>query len=73
MQRIVGDLGAVLHAATIVVGDQLGLYKALAKQPTSAEDLARSTETDPRICANGSRRRRQAVMSSTTRRAAGFQ
>ena len=38
MGRFVGDFGAALHAATIVVGDQLGLYKA----------LARVTETDPR-------------------------
>jgi hypothetical protein len=29
MGRFVGDLGAVMHAATIVVGDQLGLYKRL--------------------------------------------
>jgi hypothetical protein len=33
MSRFVGDLGAVMHAATVVVGDQLGLYKALADGP----------------------------------------
>ena len=27
MGRFVNDLGAVAHAATVVVGDQLGLYK----------------------------------------------
>ena len=48
MGNFVRDFGAVLHAATIVVGDQLGLYKALAEGPTSVEDLARKTETDPR-------------------------
>lgn len=34
MGRFVGDLGAVMHAATIVVGDQLGLYKQLAEEPS---------------------------------------
>ncbi len=48
MGRFVGDLGAVMHAATIVVGDQLGLYKRLADGPTDVETLARRTETDPR-------------------------
>lgn len=48
MGRFVGDLGAVLHAATIVVGDQLGLYKCLAEEPADVETLARRTETDPR-------------------------
>jgi SAM-dependent methyltransferase len=48
MGRFVGDLGAVMHAATIVVGDKLGLYKALAEKPARVEDLARRTETDPR-------------------------
>ena len=48
MARFVGDLGAVMHAATIVVGDQLGLYKRLADGPSDVESLARLTETDPR-------------------------
>lgn len=48
MGRFVGDLGAVMHAATVVVGDQLGLYKRLAEGPTDVESLARLTETDPR-------------------------
>ncbi len=48
MGRFVGDLGAVMHAATIVVGDQLGLYKRLAEGPADVETLARLTETDPR-------------------------
>jgi SAM-dependent methyltransferase len=48
MGRFVGDLGAVMHAATVVVGDQLGLYKALADGISSVEDLARHTGTDPR-------------------------
>ena len=48
MGKFVGDLGAVMHAATVVVGDQLGLYKALAEKPATAEELARRTATDPR-------------------------
>jgi 2-polyprenyl-3-methyl-5-hydroxy-6-metoxy-1,4-benzoquinol methylase len=48
MGNFVRDLGAVMHAATIVVGDQLGLYKALADGPHTAEALARTTATDPR-------------------------
>lgn len=48
MGKFVGDLGAVMHAATVVVGDQLGLYKALAEKPQGSDALARRTETDPR-------------------------
>ncbi len=48
MGAFVGDLGAVMHAATVVVGDQLGLYKALAEGPMTAEQLAAKTSTDPR-------------------------
>jgi len=48
MGRFVGDLGAVMHAATVVVGDRLGLYKGLADGATDVEALARLTETDPR-------------------------
>jgi 2-polyprenyl-3-methyl-5-hydroxy-6-metoxy-1,4-benzoquinol methylase len=48
MGAFVRDLGATLHAATVVVGDQLGLYKTLAKAPATAEALAKSTDTDSR-------------------------
>jgi len=48
MSRFVGDLGAVMHAATVVVGDQLGLYKALADGPFDVEELAHHTGTDAR-------------------------
>ena len=48
MARFVGDIGAVMHAATVAVGDQLGLYKALAEGPGTAEELARRTQTDAR-------------------------
>ena len=48
MGAFVGDLGAVMHAATVVVGDQLGLYKALSEGPMTAEQLAAKTSTDAR-------------------------
>lgn len=48
MGNFVHDLGAVMHAATVVVGDKLGLYKALAEAPMTAEQLAKRTETDAR-------------------------
>jgi SAM-dependent methyltransferase len=48
MGKFVGDLGAVMHAATVVVGDKLGLYKALADKAASADELAKRTETDAR-------------------------
>ena len=48
MGNFVHDLGAVMHAATVVVGDKLGLYKALAERPLTAAELAARTETDAR-------------------------
>jgi len=48
MEKFVRDIGAVLHAATVVVGDELGLYKALAEKPMTAQLLAEKTHTDPR-------------------------
>ena len=41
MNQIVGDLGAAYGAALIVIGDRLGLYKAMAgSAPLSALELA---------------------------------
>src|SRR5690606_27153597 len=48
MGNAVRDMGAVAHAATILIGDQLGLYKALARAPMAAAELAAQTGTDPR-------------------------
>ncbi len=48
--QFAGDFGAALHAATVVVGDKLGLYRALADVgPTTAEALAETTGLDPRL------------------------
>jgi len=46
--RFVGDLGAALHAPLIVLGDRLGLYKALAEGPATAERLATRTGCNTR-------------------------
>ena len=48
MGRFVGDLGAVLHAPLIVLGDKLGLYRQLAKGPATPAELARETRTSER-------------------------
>lgn len=48
MNQFVADMGAVMHAATVHVGDQLGLYKCLAEGPATAEELAKRAEVDSR-------------------------
>jgi 2-polyprenyl-3-methyl-5-hydroxy-6-metoxy-1,4-benzoquinol methylase len=46
--RFVGDLGATVAAGSVVVGDQLGLYRGLAEGPTTASELADRTNTNAR-------------------------
>jgi len=47
--RFVGDLGAALSAALVVIGDRLGLYRAMGDgAPVTAEELAARTRTDAR-------------------------
>jgi SAM-dependent methyltransferase len=49
MGRFVGDLGATMSAALVVIGDRLGLYRAMASgEPVTADELARRTTTDAR-------------------------
>ena len=49
MSRLVGDLGAAMSAALVVIGDRLGLYRAMRDgEPVTAERLARRTQTDAR-------------------------
>ena len=49
MEKAVSDMGAAMHAALIVIGDKLGLYRAMAGAGglTSAE-LAEKTSTNER-------------------------
>src|ERR1700733_3125910 len=46
--RFVTDLGAAVHTGMVVIGERLGLYKALAAGPMSSADLAAKTGTDER-------------------------
>jgi SAM-dependent methyltransferase len=49
MGRFVGDLGAAMSAALVVIGDRLGLYRAMAGgEPVTPEELAAQTGTDAR-------------------------
>ncbi|HWF74296.1 MAG TPA: class I SAM-dependent methyltransferase [Solirubrobacteraceae bacterium] len=49
MGRFVGDLGATVSAALVVLGDRLGLYRAMGDgEPVSPEELAARTGTDAR-------------------------
>ena len=43
--KAVGDLGAALSAVLIALGDELGLYKALAAGPLTSTELASRTGT----------------------------
>jgi SAM-dependent methyltransferase len=49
VNRAVGELGATLNAALVVIGDQLGLYKAMAGAgPLTPGELAQRTGTSER-------------------------
>jgi SAM-dependent methyltransferase len=46
--RFVTDLGAAVHTGMVVIGERLGLYKALAAGPMTSAELAAKTQTDER-------------------------
>jgi SAM-dependent methyltransferase len=46
--QFVGDLGAAVHTGMVVIGEKLGLYKALAEGPMNSSQLASITKTDER-------------------------
>jgi SAM-dependent methyltransferase len=48
LARAVGDLGAAMSAALMLVGDRLGLYRELANGALTSELLAQRTGTDER-------------------------
>ena len=48
LDRALVDLGGAVNAALMSIGDELGLYKALAKGPQSSTELARNTKTHER-------------------------
>jgi ubiquinone/menaquinone biosynthesis C-methylase UbiE len=50
LERWAADQAATMHAATVVIGDQLGLYRALAGGgPMNADQLASATACHPRL------------------------
>ncbi len=50
LSRWTADQAATLHAATVVIGDKLGLYKALAQGGRqTARELAAATGLNPRL------------------------
>ena len=48
MGKAVGDLGAAMSAVLVSIGDELGFYKALAKEALTPAELAKSTNTNER-------------------------
>jgi 2-polyprenyl-3-methyl-5-hydroxy-6-metoxy-1,4-benzoquinol methylase len=47
--QVVGELGAAMNAALVLIGEKLGLYKAMAGAgPITAAELAKITGTDER-------------------------
>ncbi|MGI8604467.1 MAG: class I SAM-dependent methyltransferase [Verrucomicrobiales bacterium] len=49
MNQALGDMGAAMNAALILLGDQLGLYKAMASsEPMTSAELAEKTGTAER-------------------------
>ena len=46
--KAVGDLGASISAVLMLIGDELGLYKAIAEGPTTSTELAERTGTNER-------------------------
>jgi len=49
MGRFLGDLGAAMSASLVVIGDRLGLYRAMADgEPVTPAELAQRTGTDER-------------------------
>jgi hypothetical protein len=51
LARFVNDFGATGFAATVVIGDKLGLYSALATGPATPAELADRTSTHQRYVA----------------------
>src|ERR1700730_14679880 len=49
VNKAVGDVGATMSSILVVIGDRLGLWKAMAKDgPLTASELAKRTETAER-------------------------
>ena len=67
--RMVDDFGARSSAALVIIGDRLGLYKAMAAPARSRPtELGERTAPPSATSASGSTRRPPAATSTTTRR-----
>jgi hypothetical protein len=72
MGQFVGDLGAALTAPLVLIGDKLGLYKAMADgRPVTSEELAERTGCRERyirqwLCQPGSPRSSPRARASPT-------
>ena len=52
--QFVGDLGAAVHSGMVVIGEKLGLYKALAEGPAELQpNWPLRPEQMNVMCANG--------------------
>jgi len=50
MGKLVNDMGGTAMIASVLVGEELGLYRAMAhNEPMSADDLAARTKCNPRL------------------------
>ena len=69
--RAVDEVGATLNTALVVMGDRLGLYRALAGAgPLTPAELAKRTSTAERYVREWSTRKPRGHTSTTTRTAA---
>ena len=65
--RFVTDLGATVAAGNVVIGHQLGLYKALAPPRPAPRSWPSAPAPTRDTSPNGSAARQRAATSSTTR------
>ena len=71
--KFVGDLGATMAAGNVVVGDRLGLYRALADRPAAPGRAGRRAPAPTRgTSRSGCAARPPAATSSTTRTTATY-
>src|SRR5581483_6646177 len=48
--KVVGDVGAAMSAALVVIGDRLGFWRTLERGPLTPEELAERSECAERYC-----------------------
>ena len=66
LHKFVGDLGAAMAAGNVVVGDRLGLYRALAERRCCPASWPSAPAPRPATSTSGCAARRPAATSSTT-------